>query len=222
MVVSNEKDAGILKNWGLSNVSIILPGVDTSAIKKSRRKAGQGSFRLLMASAPWVENQFDLKGIDDLLETVAASGKLELTLLWRGLLRRNLSIRVNALGIAERVEIVDQHVNVSDYLENSHATVLLAKRGDIIKTFPHSLVESLAAGKPVILSDTIPMSDYVKAHKCGVVLDTINPVSIAAAVDSLKSNYAAISKNARSLDLGRFGKEQMVNSCLELYDQVNA
>ena len=119
VIVSNERDAGILKKWGLSNVSTILPGVDTSSVTKCRREAGQGRFRLLMASAPWVEKQFDLKGIDDLLKTVAASKEIELTLLWRGVLSESIHSRVNALGISDRVEVLDQHVNVSDHLAKS-------------------------------------------------------------------------------------------------------
>ena len=69
-----------------------------------------------MASAPWTRRQFELKGIDLLLEVVAKLPFLRVVLLWRGVLVEELIARIKRLGIEKSVEIVNQKVNVSDYL----------------------------------------------------------------------------------------------------------
>ena len=90
-------------------------------------------------------------------------------------------------GVADRVAIVNRRVDVSDYLQRAHAAVLLAKRSDIVKAYPHSLIGALVAQKPVIVTNAIPMADYVRQHQCGIVLDDVCLDSVIAAIDGLKN-----------------------------------
>ena len=95
-------------------------------------------------------------------------------MIWRGLLLNELRERVERRGIGDRVEIVPERVAINDYLKRAHAAVLAAKRSDIVKAYPHSLLESLVAGKPVILSAALPMADYVRQHRCGIVVEDVS------------------------------------------------
>ena len=158
IIVASDRDAEILDSWGLRNYAVVRPGVATGRLAPSELPLGD-ELVLLMASAPWVEEQFDLKGIDVLLDAVVAAPNLKLILLWRGLLLEELRERVARRDIADRVEIVTEHVSIGDFLARAHAGVLLAKRGDIVKSYPHSLIESLMAGKPVILTEAISMAE---------------------------------------------------------------
>jgi glycosyltransferase involved in cell wall biosynthesis len=151
---------------------------------------------LLMASAPWSKQQFDEKGIDVLLETASRLPDLRLILLWRGLFAEDLAARVRARGLDNRVEVVNAKVDAGAYLRRAHATVLLAKRAEIIKAYPHSLIESLYAGKPVVTSNTIAMADFVRQQHCGLVLVRPDADSLVAALSKLREDYSSFVANA--------------------------
>jgi glycosyltransferase involved in cell wall biosynthesis len=216
IVVSDVRNAAILRSWGLSNCAIVPPGIDASRVTP-RILPIEDEVTLLMASAPWVEEQFDSKGIDVLLDGIATVSKLRLILLWRGHLLEELLQRIDRRGIADRVEVVSQHVNVNDYLKKAHAAVLLAKRGDIVKSYPHSLIESLLAGKPVILTEALPMSDYVKNNRCGIVVDEVGTGPFIAAVQDLTNRYGELAHNARQIDSDAFSAQAMVEGYRNLY-----
>ncbi len=57
IVVSNDRDAGVLRSWGLTNYAIIPPAIDTSALIPSKLPLDR-ELILLMASAPWIGRQF--------------------------------------------------------------------------------------------------------------------------------------------------------------------
>ena len=139
------------------------PGVDTGGLTPAPL-AIERELVLLMASAPWNRRQFNSKGIDLLLATAAALPFLRLILLWRGVLADEISRRVDHFGLGSRVEIVNRKVDINGYLQRAHASIVLADDGGLVKSFPHSLIELLAAGKPVLLSHTIAMADDVEKN----------------------------------------------------------
>ena len=199
IVVSNPRDADTLKSWGLSNYAVVPPAIETARLEQSALPLAD-EMTLLMASAPWAEDQFDLKGVDALLDAAVRLPKLRLILLWRGLLLKELLERVERRGIKDRVEIVPERVDINAYLSRAHATVLPAKRSDIVKAYPHSLLESLVAGKPVILSDALPMADYVRQHECGIVVEEVNEQTLVQAIEDLRARYDAFAQRARATD----------------------
>jgi glycosyltransferase involved in cell wall biosynthesis len=216
IIVSNDRDAGILKTWGLTNYAVIPLGIDGSNFTRTAVPLGR-ELTLLSASAPWIRRQFDLKGIDLLLTTAAELPFLRLILLWRGVLADELTKRVERLGIGKRVEIVNRRVNVNDYLAKAHATVVLAKNGGIVRSFPHSLIESLMARKPVLLSDTIAMSDYVINRRCGVVVYDMSITTLSSAIDALMRSYEELVRNATQIGPEAFSIRAMVENHRSLY-----
>jgi glycosyltransferase involved in cell wall biosynthesis len=219
IVVSSERDAEVLQSWGLSNGAIVPPAVAAARLAQSSLPL-QHQVTLLMASAPWVEHQFEEKGVDTLLDAAARLPHLKLVLLWRGLLQEELQARIARRGIGDRVEIVNRHVDINDYLKRVHATVLLAKRSDIVKAYPHSLLESLVAGKPVILSNALPMADYVRRHGCGLVLEAVDVDAVVSAIDRLQSQYETLADRARSIDAQDFSEATMIANYRKIYDSA--
>lgn len=216
IVVSNDRDAAALQSWGLTNVAVIRPGIDSTRLTVRPLPRGE-ELVLLMASAPWVPRQFDLKGLDALLETAARLPFLRLILLWRGLLLAELKERVHRFGLTERVEIVDRRVDVNTYLARVHAAVLLAKEADIVKAYPHSLLEALAAGKPVITSERIPVADFVRQHQCGLVVEEVTGAALAAAIVDLSSNYGRLARNAERVGPTSFSLAALIDQHRRLY-----
>jgi hypothetical protein len=163
IVVSAERDANVLKSWGLSNCAVVPPAIHTSCLTAETLPL-RNEITLLMASAPWIEEQFDSKGIDVLLEAVARNPSVKLILVWRGLMLDRLLDRIRRLSIGDRVEVITQRVNINDYLRRAHAVVLLAKRSDMVKAYPHSLIESLVASSETARSHGLRVRPV--QHRC--------------------------------------------------------
>jgi glycosyltransferase involved in cell wall biosynthesis len=216
IVISNERDRQILESWGIKNYSIITPGIDSSGFSPYPLPL-EKELILLMASAPWDKAQFYSKGVDLLLETAAELPYLKLILIWRGHLHEELLKKIRHHGVRRKVEVINEKVNVNDYLKKVHATILLAKHPKLVKSFPHSLIESLAAGKPVIVSNTIPMADYVTEHRCGVVVEELQIESLAESISLLMNQYKSAADQARRIRAQDFSLEQMIHQYRRLY-----
>ena len=49
----------------------------------------------------------------------------------------------------------------------------------IVRSYPHSLIEALVTGKPVLVSRSVPMADYVEQAGCGVVVEQAEHFGLA-------------------------------------------
>jgi glycosyltransferase involved in cell wall biosynthesis len=174
----------------------------------------------MVGSAPWVRSQFKTKGVNALLEAARQLPRLHLIFLWRGVLSEEMDRRVHRMGLEDRVEVLDTVVDVNEILAGVHASVTLASEPDIVKAYPHSLLESLAAGKPVLVSRAIPMSSYVEEKGCGVVVERLSLRSLIAAVENLVTEYEALSGTTQQLDEQDFSRERMLLSFQRLYERV--
>lgn len=185
IIVNNERDAKRLADSGLTRVFHIRPGLDLSGFT-FQEPAPSPPFRLLIGSAPWTRAQFRSKGIDALLETARRMPSLHLVFLWRQWWLEDLHKRIQRAGLEDRVTIHNTRMDVNHVLADCHATTVLAEHERLVKSWPHSALESLAAGKPVLLSRTMAMAEYVQTHQAGVVVDTLTPDALHAAIRILE------------------------------------
>jgi glycosyltransferase involved in cell wall biosynthesis len=208
-----------LRSAGLTNVRLVRAGVDIRRFSSHPLPVGK-EIRLLMASAPWTREQFASKGIDALLDAAAREPRLHLTLLGRGVLTQEIRDRVRERDLGGRVEVVDRLADVDRVLAGVHATVNLAGRGDVVKAYPHSLMESLVAGKPVLVSRAIPMPAYVEVKGVGAVVERVSAEGVLAALGELLDAYAERSR--RALELGRrdFALAAMTESFEKVYSEI--
>lgn len=190
VVTPNPRDEKALKSIAGLRYRLIRPGIAVERFTQAPCAPGN-ELALLVGSAPWIRRQFIEKGIDLLLD-LAATGPIPLRLvfLWRGWMVAELKRRVARRGIAARVEVINEWTDVNLVLARVHATVVLADSEKVVKAFPHSLMESLAAGKPVLASDCIPMADYVKEAQCGEVVAGLTAEALGGALRRLMDNYA--------------------------------
>lgn len=216
VAVSNDRDRAVLKSWGVGNYRLIRPGIDTSRFTHTA-PAARWPFVLLAGSAPWVRRQFAQKGVDAMLWTLRQMPDLRVVFLWRGILKDQLMRRVRRLGVEAQVEVLDGAVNVNEVLARCHAAVVLAETPRIVKAYPHSLLESLAAGKPVIASRAIPMSDYIAEKECGAVAASPHPHAFKAAVENLVNDYDRFQSNALRTGARDFAVENLLQAYGELY-----
>jgi glycosyltransferase involved in cell wall biosynthesis len=217
IVVSSEDEAERLRRWGHPDVVSIPPGIDLRRF--GRVPPASGPFTLMMASAPWTRRQFRSKGIDALLRTVARRPGLRLVLLWRGALRRTVERRIAASGLTDRVVLLDGAVDVAQTLEQVHAVVLVVSSRRVVKAFPHSLLEGLAAGRPVITSPLLAISRLVADSGAGLVAEC-DAEALGSAVDRLQSEYGRYRAAAEALDLGPYSLSRHLDSYRALYERL--
>lgn len=221
VAVADERSLKRLEANGVKNGVLVRPGIDTSRFTCSPLPL-RSDVKLMVASAPWTQAQFQTKGVDALLTAARQNPRLHLVFLWRGVLAEAMTERVRRLDLAKQVTIIDELVDVNRVLAGVHASITLAAKPGLIKSYPHSLLDSLAAGKPVLVSRAIPMADYVEATGCGRVIDQVNPADILTAVDALVQDYDAYQAIARQVGQRDFTQEAMITSYQKLYEAVLA
>lgn len=214
-VVSNARDKTALAHLGASRIHEILPGIPLAHFARVPAPPA-GPFTLLMASAPWTKAQFVHKGVDLLLQTLPRFPELRLVLLWRGSHSDVLQERLHRFRVERQVEVIHQAVDVAALLHRIHAVVLLSDRAKWVKAWPHSLVEGLAAGRPVLTSSAIAMSDFVTRHSLGQVLDGWSVDALQSALARLRQE-PPLREEARALVQATFEPENMIKAYGQLY-----
>lgn len=212
-----------LCDWGLTNVHLVRSGIDVNRFTHTALSL-TGDIRLLVASAPWTEAQFQSKGVDALLAAAQRIPRLQLTFLWRGVFYAEMMARVKQAGLDERVQVINRQVDVNEILAGMHGTVNLAMNGAIIKAYPHSLLDSLAAGKPVIVSRAIAMSQDVEQSGCGLVVNEVTANGLAdgliVAINEFVEKYDSLVAEAMLVGRRDFNQPQMIDSFRKVYAAV--
>jgi len=217
IVVSNRRDACRLHSWGF-NSKIIYPSIDVSRFASSPPAASH--FTLMCGSAPWLPNQFAQKGIDALLDAAQLLPDLHLVFLWRGMLLDQMQQRIRRRKLDARVQVINRKVDVNQVLGRVHASVALADRPEILKAYPHSLLESLASNKPVLISQSIPMADYVVERGCGEVITSLNPKAVAHGIQKLSERYDTLRANTVGIAERDFSQDAMLRAYQSVYSDV--
>ncbi|MGQ9904034.1 MAG: glycosyltransferase [Anaerolineae bacterium] len=187
IIVSSEADYERLRAWGIARGRFVQPAIETSGFSYTPTPA-DAPLTLLAGSAPWTVEQFTSKGVDVLLEVARNRPNVRLVFLWRGVVFDEMMRRVSALGLEQRVCVLNEKVDVNRVLAGVHASVVLATRSDVVKAYPHSLLESLAAGKPVLVSRVIPMARWVEQAGLGLVIDQADVEHVLNAIAALQSS----------------------------------
>ncbi len=216
LVVSSVQEADILHSRGFSPVHVIRPGIDLSSIQSAPAQEPESEFVLLAGSAPWTGDQFETKGFDLLLDVMRVLPKMRLICLWRGTLDHEWSCRVQSLRLSDRVEIIREKTDISAILSRCHAAVVLSATSDLVKSYPNSLMEALAAGRPVFISRSNPMSYYIEDHHCGKVIEGLLLEELIDAIKEVMDHYPAFAGRAK-IAAGGLSAARMLDEYRRLY-----
>ena len=218
VVVSSNHERAYLYSRGFNNVKVIRPGIDLSEIQVSQIPENKAEFVILAGSSPWTKNQFGSKGFDLLLKVLARMPYIRLVCLWRGALYEEWYNRILSSQLIDRIEIINERADVSRVLSRCHVAVCTAARADLVKSYPNSLMEALAAGKPVLISRAIPMSYYVEENGCGMVVENLTADDLITAIREIKDRYSVFKSAADLVGRRDFSRDRMVEEYYEIYD----
>ncbi len=218
-VVSNEKDKNTLLQKGIHNVRLIRSAIDTSKLEKHQLPI-DGRLNLLMASAPWESKQFHSKGIHLLLSALQQIENVHLTFLWRNVLVKDMQQLITQYDVQDKVTFINETVDIKQLLRQVHGCVLLCSNASIVKSYPHSLLEALVSGKPVIASKEIPIADFVSKNNCGLVLDTFDANQLVETIKTFRTNIQTLSDKAMQINVHDFSIEKMMSEYRILYNNI--
>ncbi len=218
-VVSSKPDARRLLDAGARKCHVVQPGLDAAGFEQIPTPPQGPPFTILAGSAPWIPAQFRQKGFDILLAACARRSDIRLVLLWRGRLEKQLHRAIAEFGVADKVEVINRRVNVAECLAGCHAAAVLASHPRLVKAFPHSLVEALFAGRPVLISSCIPMAGYITEHGCGETVQNLTHCDFDAALAGLMARYESAAKSARESGLRDFSTEKMFATYQTIYEE---
>ena len=98
--------------------------------------------------------------------------------------------------------------------------VVLAGQPGLVRAYPHSLLEALATGRPVLVSDGNPMAEYVRETGCGHVVPSLEEPHLIDAIRQLRQSYEAYRARAREVGRRDFSLEALVTAHRNLYQTL--
>lgn len=219
-IVSSDYDLEIMRKWGYKNVTCILPGIDEKRFQYAPCTLRK-EFVLFVGSAPWNYEQFQTKGIDMLLQLAVELPWLRLVCLWRGCLFDEMVRKIARYKVQNKITLISEKVDVNRILESVHAGVLLAHNPLVVKAFPHSLLETIAAGKPVLVSDCLQLAKYVQKYRLGEVVSPLDFEDVKKGIRMMRHDYKQYINSVKRFDVEMFSYKNTVSSLKNLYLRLN-
>jgi len=218
IVVESNSEKDRLSKAGIheDKIKIVYPGLN---LDKFYYQKPSGKFKILFASSPFEKGYFGPRGINLLLSVSEQIKETMFILLWRKW----------SGTIAPIKDLVSDKVNIKLYLKtiqdiNSfigevHAVIAPFTSRQLTKPCPHSIIEGLAAGKPVLVSRETGIADLIEQEKCGVVFKPTEEETLKA-ISELKKNYKIYQTNARQCAEKYFSAHKFIQNYKTIYNEA--
>jgi len=217
---SRDREKLIAHGFEPNKVVVIYPGTDLS-IFNDTVPPPEGRFRILFASSPFSLEYMEPRGVRLLLEAAKIKSDVEFVLLWR---KRGDTLNLLQQWISElsltNVRVIHEDIeHMNRMFVDSHATIVPFTSEKNTKSCPNSAVESLATGRPVLVSGEVGIADVIQSEQCGVVFQP-DAASLGGAITLLQQEYASFQKYARTCANRHFDEKVFLSSYERLYSTV--
>jgi glycosyltransferase involved in cell wall biosynthesis len=172
---------GLALSWGVVPERVsVLPNPAPSFDDLPPRAELQRSFGLNGATLAFAGRLTAQKSLGRALEAVAAADGVQLVIAGEGPDRAPLEQRAHELGIADRVRFLDAQPRrrVVELFRAADATILSSSW----ENFPHTVVEALAVGTPVLAMETGGVGEVVRDGVNGLLVPAGDTGRLADAV----------------------------------------
>jgi glycosyltransferase involved in cell wall biosynthesis len=216
-VVATAKDKEALAKAGLKNVQFVLPGIDIQKFYQIQRPK-KIKKKLLMASPPTSPNRFWERGIDLVLALLSEIKDLKMTFFWRKVAYEKIVRLVRDKKLNQRVTIINRLINPVRYLAGLDGAIAVFRKTEGNKAYPNSIIESLASGRPVIVSSIMPIAEVIKKYRSGVIVKP-NKKSLIKGIGQYYRNYSKLTKNTRQA-VRKFSQKRLLADYQKIYQQL--
>ena len=155
-----------------------------------------------------------------LLSAVASVPGLHLAVLGDGELRGQLEARARELGISDRTHFLGWWADTPGALADLDVVALSSRN----EGTPVTLIEALAAARPVVATDVGGVRHVVQPEETGWLCPAGDPAALAAllerAVFSDRETAARLGEEGRRRAGARFGKDRMLAEYFSIYEEL--
>lgn len=211
-------------NVDQTKVCVVYPGIDLSHFARKAGSPDHRTPRVLFATVPRTEEELGPRGVRFMVQAAKHCPDMHLRLMMRpwkegcsSLLATKDLIKqfgVNNIQITEGFE-----GGLDNIYQLHHFTVIPYTTPDGGKECPRSLIESLACGVPVLISEVAPFASFIAEHECGVVFP-LTSRGFAIALEQGLSDYPRMSKNAVACAIRHFDRKETFKSYENIYREL--
>jgi glycosyltransferase involved in cell wall biosynthesis len=216
VIVEAERDKELLQQGGVDtgSIKVIYPGFEIAPYRPVR-----GPLRLLFASSPFGRYDLMERGLYLIVEAARRLPEVKFFIIWREAhLDRMLSL-VGERGLSN-VDIHNGYVrDMGEVYDSVHGTVVVALESNSLKPCPHSALESLAHGKPVVTSWMTSLAGIVRDRECGVCCEP-NTEDFVAAVEQLRDHYDRYQSRCHDVVSTTFRKDVFLRKYMSIYQEM--
>lgn len=205
-------------------VQVIANAVDTARFKlpspESRSRLGLAAEDLVFGIVGRLEREKDHRTLLHAFRTLADHvPAARLLIVGEGSLRRELEDCARTLGLERNVIFLGARADIPEVLAALDVFVLTSVHEGV----PLSVVEAMAAGKPVIATDVGGLRLLVKPSVNGLLVPPSDPVAIEAAMRELAANPAlrqGMGERSRQIACDSFSVSAMIERYQEIYESA--
>ena len=207
----------------MSRLGLIYNGVELGPYQTGAREATRRALSIAdgMLVLVIVANLIPYKGHIDLMDALSiASSRLPGN--WRLLIVGRddgigpaVTARAAALGIGSRISLLGQRNDVAAILQASDIGLLCSHE----EGFSNAIIEGMAAGLPMIVTDVGGNSEAVVDGKTGLVVPSHDPQQLANAIARLAGD-PALRARMSSAAQQRVGEHFSAERCLAAYEAL--
>jgi glycosyltransferase involved in cell wall biosynthesis len=202
-------------------VEIIRNAVDVRQFQKPpddalRRTLGGDPSRPIVLTLARLDPQ---KGLSDLLEAAARVPDANFVLAGDGIERKRIEDAARSLGVDDRVTFLGYREDVPDLLAACDLFVLPS----LYEGLPVSVLEAMAAGKPVVATEIGGTREAVSNGETGLLVSPGDPNALAGAIRSVLSDpqlARRLGEAGRQRALEEFSADRMVRKVTQVYERV--
>ena len=216
VVVESERHRNILKQAGIDSGSIklIYPGAPVKPYKRA-----SSPFKILFATSPLGKYGLLSRGVYLLMQTAKALPEVRFILAWRERNHNKLKSLINHYRL-KNVEVMNSYIPDMDKVYQSvHATVLPGLTHSSLKPCPHSGLNSLSHGKPLLVSESTSIAGIVDRNQCGVTFEH-SVDSLRTAIHHLMDRYTEFQNNSHRTVEREFSESVFVERYRQLYETM--
>jgi glycosyltransferase involved in cell wall biosynthesis len=210
-----------------SRICTVHNGIDmqpyeTANGPRARRELGLGDSDLLVGAIGRLAPQKGFIHLVRAMPALAASvPSVRLAIVGEGPLQNELEKEAIQLGVRDRIHFVGFRRDVPDLLAAFDVFALPS----LWEGLSISLIEALAAGKPIVATDIDGNREVIDHGQTGLMIPPAQPGALAEALRELLTNRPlslTLGRNAQLSARKRFSYQRMVAENLAVYDRVIA
>lgn len=209
---------------GRTRIELIYPGIDLSAFRPRPQTAGGGRPRILFATFPRTAGELAERGVHFMLDAAASLPDVDFIMVsrpWRAA-ESALSVVRDAIQARQlrNVELLSGvQADMSGVYATADFTIIPFATAGGGKECPRSLIESMACGVPVLISDVAPFSRFIAEQQCGSVF-ALTPESFGAALEAGLSRGRQLGESAARAARDHFDLRTMLRRYAAIYDSL--